>query len=686
MPELLLEVGCEELPATFVHKAFTDLHDFVLAALREADLLEANHTSQTMGTPRRLIVSVGGLKARQEDQSKELKGPSLKAAFDDQGNPTPAMLGFCRNAGVDPANHWKDEQYVWVTKLIAGRPTNEILQEVLPKAIRSLSFDKSMRWGASRMRFARPIRWILASLDGGVVDFDIEGVRAGLRSRGHRFYAPEEFEAKSYKGLLEGLRARKVEPDPDLRRPAIVDQTKKVAGGEPTRPEARVEENVYLTEWPTAIQGNFRNDFLSLPVPVLTTAMAKHEKMFPVRDAENKLTTHFVFIRNSGEEATVRAGNEWVLNARFNDAKFFFDEDTKYDLAHFLEKTSGIVFHKDLGSVRQRAERLHTLSSEVAKATGAGNDEVAFAAEAGRFAKADLSTGLVSELPSLQGIIGEQYARREGWNDAVCHAIGTHYDGSKNDAPDSPGARTAVRVLIADQLDKLAGYLGVGLEPSGSSDPFALRRAATMLIEAAWGWPTRIPAFDPLFAEATKSYVAQGFAVDGAKALKSASGLFASRYTALLPQVRHDILDAALAGDTLAPREVRLRIECLEILATDQAFIHASTRPLNIVAAAHKKRIVFGTDLSSLDSAEGEALLKVAKGINAELEAAEEREDAAGIAALLKALVTPINLFFDETMVMVDDAKVRDSRLALLNLVSQQLLLAGDFSKLVIEG
>lgn len=669
------------MPATFVQKAFTDLHDFVLGALREADLLEADHKSQRLGTPRRLIVSVEGLKARQEDQVKEMRGPGLKAAFDEQGNPTPAMLGFCRNAGVDPANHRKDDQYVWVTRQIPGRPTSEILQEVLPKAIRSLAFDKSMRWGTARMRFARPIRWILASLDGSAVEFDIEGVPAGLKSRGHRFYAAEEFEAKNFKDLMEGLRARKVEPDPDVRRMAIVDQTKKVAGGDPTMPEALVEENVYLTEWPTAVQGNFKDEFLSLPIPVLTTAMAKHEKMFPVRDGANKLTTRFVFIRNSGEDATVRAGNEWVLNARFNDAKFFFDEDTKYDLNHFLEKTSGIVFHRDLGSVHQRADRLAALAAEVAKATGASAEGVKFAEQAGRLAKADLSTGLVSELPSLQGIIGEQYARREGLPEEVCSAIGTHYDASK-----SSGSKTAARVLMADQLDKLAGYLGIGLEPTGSSDPFALRRAATMLIEAAWGWPSRIPAYDALLAEGVKAYASQGFPVDEAKARKSAADLFASRYTALLPQVRHDILEAALTGDALAPREVRLRIHALELLATDQAFIHAATRPLNIVAAARKKHIVFGTDTSSLDSVEGDALLKVAKGINSDLEAAEEKEDAKGIAAALKSLVGPINAFFDATMVMVEDAKVRDSRLALLDLVCQQLLLAGDFAKLVIEG
>ncbi len=686
MPELLLEVGCEELPATFVQRAFTDLHDLVLSSLREADLLGADHSTEAMGTPRRLIVSVTGIKARQEDQSKEQRGPGIKSSYDEQGNPTPALIGFCRGAGVEPSGLRRDDQYVWATKLIPGRSSDEILKEALPKAIRTLNFDKSMRWGKSRMRFARPIRWLLASLDGNALEFDIETVKAGIKSRGHRFYSPGAFEARTFDDLVTGLRERKVEPDPNVRRELILKGARRVAGGEPIMPEALIEENVFLTEWPTAVQGNFRDEFSTLPEAVLTTAMAKHEKMFPVRDSDGRLTTRFVFVRNSGEDASVRVGTEWVLNARFNDAKFFFDEDVLHKLEDFLERTAGIVFHNDLGSVRQRADRLSALAAEVARATGADKEETEFAAEAGRLAKADLSTGLVSELPSLQGVIGGEYAKRQDLPDPVCWAIASHYDPSKNLRPDCARARTAVRLMMADQLDKLAGYLGVGLAPTGSSDPFALRRAATVLIEAAWGWPGRIPPFDPLLAEAAKLYVGQGFNVDPARTQEAAFELFGSRYTALLPHVRHDILDAALTGETLAPREVRLRVQCLETLASNEAFIHAATRPLNIVAAARKKHIAFGTNVSNLQSAEGEALLSAARKIDGQLEAAEQKQDAAAIVEALRQLPKPINEFFDATMVMVEDEKVRDSRLAMLELVRQQLLLAGDFSKLVIEG
>lgn len=684
MSELLLELGCEELPATFVRKAYQDLQDLVLAGLREADLLEPTSASQAFGTPRRLIVGITGLKERQPDQVKEQRGPAIKAAYDAEGKPTPAVLGFCRGAGIQPGDLRKDDQYVWATKKTAGRTGAEILAEALPKAIRSLSFEKSMRWGKARMRFARPIRWILASLDGNVVSFEVEGVISGSKSRGHRFYSPDEFEALDLQDLLNKLRSRTVEADPEKRRAMILSETEKSAGGEAIMPEALIEENVFLTEWPSAVQGEFRADFLELPAPVLTTAMAKHEKMFPVRAPDGNLTNRFVFIRNSGEDSTVRAGSEWVLNARFNDAKFFFDEDRKHDLDHFLDKTAGIVFHNQLGSIRQRADRLSALAAFIAEKTGAPKAEVEWAREAGRLAKADLSTGLVSELPGLQGVIGGEYARREGKDDPVCWAVASHYDLSKNQRPDCEGARTAVRLVMADQIDRLAGYLGKGMAPSGSSDPFALRRAATMLIEAAWGWPSALSSFEWWLNKAAILYATQGIELDANHALEHAIGLFGSRYESLLPEARHDVLEAATSVGTLDPRGVRLRVETLEALAADQAFVFAATRPINIVGAARKKNIVFGSDLSSMQSQEGEQLLKVSEVASGQARQAMEGEDASALGGALKPLVGPIDAFFESTMVMVEDESVRNSRLALLDKVSQLMFLAGDLGKIVI--
>ncbi|AIE85939.1 glycine--tRNA ligase subunit beta [Fimbriimonas ginsengisoli] len=695
MPELLLEVGCEELPATFVRKAYTDLLNGLTALLGEAGVLNGGGTA--LGTPRRLIVSFPDLLAQQPDSVKEQRGPALKAAFDADGNPTPALQGFCRSQGIEVGDLRRDDQYVWVTKTIPGRPTAEILSEVVPKAIRGLAFDKSMRWGANRMRFARPIRWILTSFGGEAVPFDIEGVPSGLESRGHRFYSPEPFRATTFGELVDGLRSRQVEPDPERRRETILTGAKAVAHGTPDLPNALVDENTFLTEWPTAIQGTFRDEYSILPVPVLVTAMAKHEKMFPVRDADGKLTTRFVFIRNSGEDDTVRGGCEWVLNARFNDAKFFYDEDAKASMDVFLARTETIVFQEKLGTVRKRAERLVRLAEAVARATGAAESEAASARQAAVYAKADLASGLVGELTSLQGVIGAEYARREGMPESVAWAIESQYDPSRNYGPTTSDQRVAAYLAMADQLDKLAGYLGLGLAPSGSSDPYALRRAATVLIETAWAWPTALPNYDGLFSEALAGFAEQGVELNEAAARGALYDLFASRYSSLMPEVRYDVLEAALLDPgsvaSTAPQEIRFRTQVLTRLAEDVAFVQTATRPMNIVLNARKKGIEYGAEAplhrvehSALESAEGLELLEVlAEQEDALRKAAGDRNEDEVI-RLLRRLGQPITRFFDTTMVMADQPDVRYARLTLLHGASLQLLTAGDFSKIVIAG
>lgn len=694
MPELLLEVGTEELPASFVQKAFTDLGEKIADLLREALILTEGGSVTALGTPRRLIIGVTGLVDRQPDQTKEQRGPSLKAAFDASGKPTPALVGFCRGQGVDPATVTKDEQYVWITKLIPGRPTREILSDLLPQAIKGLSFDKTMRWGSSRMRFARPIRWILASLDGAAVPFDIEDVQAGIESRGHRFYSPAPFEAKTLVDLLKGLRDRKVEPDPGLRKKTILDQIRAHAGDNAQLSDALVDENVYLTEWPTVIYGEFKPEYLQLPVPVLVTAMAKHEKMFPVRASEGGLQNRFLFVRNSGNDDAVRKGSEWVLNARFNDAKFFYDEDSKLKFDDFLAKTSGILFQEKLGTVRARASRLEALSEKIALATGADATEAAEAKQAGLYAKADLSTGLVSELSSLQGVIGGEYAKREGFPAPVAAAIATQYDLSKALALEGAEGRTAIRLLIADALDKLAGYLGLGLAPTGSSDPFGLRRAVSVLIDAAWSGKIAIPSFSSLFELALAEYAAQGVELNAETAKASLLDVFAGRYPTQMPEVRYDVLEASILPEYLPlPRAVRLRTQVMAQLSQDANFVSTATRPIKLIAASEKKEIAFAKENAiaqvseaDLDAAEGVSLLNVLKLGAEPLAHAVANEQAEDVVKILESLAGPITQFIDAHMILVDEPKTRYARLSLLKAASDQLLTAGDFTKIVLEG
>ncbi len=688
MPDLLLELGCEELPAGFVQKAFEDLARNVEAGLREAEV-PFEPGEGPIGTPRRLIVHFRNLADRQPDREKEQRGPSIAAAFDADGKPTKALEGFCRGQGVDPSEVKKEGEYVWVRKAILGRPTLEILAEILPAAIRSLTFEKSMRWGAARMRFARPIRWILASLGGKVVPFEIETVASGLTSRGHRFDHPEAFQAQTYDELIDGLIARKVEPDPAEREKRIREGAVIIAAGEPEIPSALLTENVFLTEWPTPIEGQFKEAYLELPEAVLVTAMAKHEKMFPVRGRDGKLVNRFVFVRNSGEDAAVRAGTEWVLNARFNDAKFFYDEDRKHTLADFLAKTEGILFQEKLGTVRRRADRLAALAAEVATYTGADEAEAELARQAGLYAKADLATGLVSELASLQGIVGGEYARREGFPEAVCQAIAGQYDLAKIGAPKGAADRTTVRLAVADQLDKLAGYLGIGLIPSGSSDPYGLRRAATLLIEAAWAWPEWMPSYAAfLFPAALRGYAEQSTAVDETKAKAAFEEVMAARYESLLGEERPDHIEATKAW-AAAPQDARGRLKVLKLLAVDREFVQTATRPLNILAAAREKGLL-STPVEGwedrLDSETGAALLASVRSARTELAGASVAMDAPRSAKALKALQAPIHAFFEATMIMAEDATVRAARLALVRETSEALLFGGDFAKVVLEG
>ncbi|MBL8047521.1 MAG: glycine--tRNA ligase subunit beta [Chthonomonas sp.] len=663
MPELVFELGCEELPAGSVARASHDLARHIETALAEAGI--GFERTETFATPRRLIVIMQGIDLRQPDRNTTNRGPALSSAFDADGNPTKALEGFCRGQGISPAEVRREGDYVWVDKVVAGRPSAEVLAEVLPASVRSLTFDKTMRWGASRMRFARPIRWIVAVFDGQIVNFDIEGVVSGGESRGHRFYAPQPFPVRTGGQFIRDLEAHQVQPDAAKRRAMIL------AGAElaPTGCQVEwsddlIDENVYLTEWPQPLLGNWSSDYLELPEDVLITAMAKHERMFPVRQGQGKLAPHFLWIRNSGEEDTVRGGNQWVLNARFNDAKFFFDEDKKYDLNHFLGMTEAMLFQDKLGTVRQRAERLEGFMD----ATIGGEN----ARLAGRYAKADLTTGLVGELASLQGKVGGEYARREGLAAEVCDAIGIQYVNPA-DAELSP---LAAGLIAADQYDKLAGYLGIGVVPSGSSDPMGLRRAATYLISL--GFAGHLDDLRVGLEIALKEYQKQGIAVDPAAANQALMTILEGRYQAMV-DARYDILNAALTEQNMVrPARVLKAVEELTAFQASASNVETALRPVRIVNSTLEKghtdwlAVEAITD-AALNSAEGSALLAQLK---------QTQPGAAGIASLCPA----IHAFFESTMIMDDNADTRRARLSLAKGVRDKILEIGDLTKLVIEG
>ncbi|MCZ7581765.1 MAG: glycine--tRNA ligase subunit beta [Fimbriimonadaceae bacterium] len=696
MPELFVELGCEELPPSFVRKAASDLSQQIQQRL-EAERIGFIAGSGPFGTPRRLIVHLADVDAQQPDLKKRVRGPSEAAAFGPEGSPLPALQGFCRSAGVDPSEVEVEGGYVWAAKVEPGKPTLEVLRELLPAAIRSLSFEKSTRWSTGRLKFARPIRWVVAVLGGQTVEFELESVRSGRASRGHRFLASGSFEVASFDDLMSGLRERFVEPDPAQRERMIREGSLDASSGMAELTDALVDENVMLTEWPIPTLGGFDEGYLALPEPVLVTAMAKHERMFPVRSPSGELLPQFVFVRNSGEESVVSEGARWVLSARFNDAKFFFEEDRARTLEEFRETTAGILLHEKLGSILDRSNRIGKLAEFLARTSGQSDEVVGAAAEAGRLCKADLSTGLVSELASLQGIVGGIYARRDGLPEAVAAGIEGHYDLGRALEAAVKGEPVALLVLIADQLDKLFGYLSVGLAPSGSSDPYGLRRAAGQLIEAAWNWAPGRPLYllETLYF-AGQNFESQGIDFDEGATIESLTKLFFARYEALLPDAQTSHLEAAAGSpllDALCPRHVRLKLQVIGDLISDREFVFTATRPINIFASALEKGLVQVDDSNSagriecLESETGERLCEAERSAHEAIVEAVEAEDAAAAVRSLRALQAPINEFFETTLVMAEDPQVRAARLMLAGRVARTLRLgAGDLSKVVVEG
>ncbi|KXK15928.1 MAG: Glycine--tRNA ligase beta subunit [Armatimonadetes bacterium OLB18] len=458
MPELFVELGCEELPPSFVRKAASDLSQQIQQRL-EAERIGFIAGSGPFGTPRRLIVHLADVDAQQPDLKKRVRGPSEAAAFGPEGSPLPALQGFCRSAGVDPSEVEVEGGYVWAAKVEPGKPTLEVLRELLPAAIRSLSFEKSTRWSTGRLKFARPIRWVVAVLGGAN-----RRIRTRVRALRPREPGPQVLGERVVRGRKlrrsdVGFEGAFVEPDPAQRERMIREGSLDASSGMAELTDALVDENVMLTEWPMPTLGGFDEGYLALPEPVLITAMAKHERMFPVRSPGGELLPQFVFVRNSGEESVVSEGARWVLSARFNDAKFFFEEDRARTLEEFRETTAGILLHEKLGSILDRSNRIGKLAEFLARTNGQSDEVVGAAAEAGRLCKADLSTGLVSELASLQGIVGGIYARRDGLPEAVAAGIEGHYDLGRALEAAVKGEPVALLVLIADQLDKLFGYL-----------------------------------------------------------------------------------------------------------------------------------------------------------------------------------------------------------------------------------
>lgn len=687
--DLLFEIGLEEIPARFIRAAMEQLQERTVKWLDSARI--GYGEVKAYATPRRLAVLVSGVAEKQEDVSEEVKGPSRKIALDDKGEWSKAALGFARSQGVSPEAFTFKElagvEYIYAVRNSAGVETASLLGEALQGIVSAMTFPKNMRWGSYDFKFVRPIRWLVALFGADVVDLEMTGVKADRVSRGHRFLGLETSlgEASQY---VEKLRAQHVIVDVEEREALISRQIAELAeakGWTIAVKEDLLEEVLFLVETPTALFGTFDPAFLNIPQDVLITSMREHQRYFPVLDDAGKLLPYFVTVRNGNAEAleTIAKGNEKVLRARLSDAKFFYEEDQKMKIADALAKLENIVYHEEMGSIGDKVRRIRTISGELAGKLGLDGEAAKHISRAAEICKFDLVTQMVYEFPELQGTMGEDYARKAGEPDEVARAVFEHYQ-PRFAGDEAPASVIGAVVSLADKIDTIVGCFSVGIIPTGSQDPYALRRQTAGIVQIILekGLALRLPE---LFEIALRAHREQRGLSGAEEELRTAlNDFFGLRVKRLLSEnVRYDVVDAvASAGfDDVADAVSRSRalMEAVTGTADFKVTVDSFNRVGNLASKAGDAAIqpqLLGAG-PELDLYETWQSLRVPYR---EALAEGRAEEALGKLSGLKEAVTA---FFDSVMVMAEDESVRANRLALLAGIDSDLKAFADFSKLV---
>lgn len=686
---LLFEIGLEEVPARYVRRAAEQLRDKVADWLKEARI--GHGEVRWFATPRRLAVQVMDVAGKQDDYEEEVRGPSLKVARDEAGNWTKAALGFARSQGVDPADFSVRDvngtAYVFAVKSGAAQKTAELLPHAAEEWIRTLSFPKNMRWGARDLRFIRPIRWLVLLYGSEVLPLEIAGVRSGRTTAGHRFLGAdvELNEAASY---ADALREAMVLADPEERKQAILDQIGQLSEsrGWHVAVEAELlEEVLFLVEYPTVLAGSFDPAFLDIPQDVLITSMREHQRYFPVLDPDGRLLPHFVTVRNGDDRAldVVVRGNEKVLGARLADARFFYEEDKTRTIDEQLAKLDAIVFHEELGTVGDKTRRVRELAGRLAALAGLGGEERSMVDRAARICKFDLVSQMVYEFPELQGIMGEDYARLQGEPEAVAKAVNEHYQPRHAGDPAPRGTVGAI-VGMADKLDTITGCFSIGIIPTGSQDPYALRRQAQGIVQTLLAHPFPL-TLDRLFEEALAVLRdARGLKREEADIRRDLREFFALRVKHVLADhVRYDVAEAVMESGIDDVSAVVRKADALTAFiaagAEAKADADAFVRVCNLAGKAEpgpwEHRLL-------TEQAE-QQLYKQWKELhivyNGLMDDGKEAEALAALAGLRSA----INAFFDAVMVMAEEPDLRKARLGLLRDVAADIRRFADFSRLV---
>ncbi|HLK23093.1 MAG TPA: glycine--tRNA ligase subunit beta [Caulobacteraceae bacterium] len=668
MPELLLELFSEEIPARMQSGAARDLDRMTRERLDAAGL--GYEAVRAYAGPRRLTVVVEGLPLAQPDRREERKGPRV-------GSPDAAVNGFLRSTGLERSQLVERDGVYFATTEAKGRQTAAVVAEMVPDIVRGFPWPKSMKWGDGSLRWVRPLQRILCVFNARVVPFDLDGIASGDAAEGHRFMGSKRpFAVRDFASYAAGLADNFVVLEADQRKARIQAGAARLAAAKGlalVEDPGLLEEVAGLAEWPVPLMGDMDESFLDLPGEVITTSMRTHQKYFAVRNPLGEgLAPHFITVANIEAPdggALIAAGNARVLAARLNDARFFWDEDRKVPLANRLERLKGVTFHAKLGTMYERVERIQALARELAPVVGA---DAELAAEAARLCKADLATGMVGEFPELQGVMGGYYAAEEGLEASVVDAIRDHYkpQGPSDEAPTTP---VTVAVALADKLDMLGSFFAIGEKPTGSRDPFALRRAALGVIRIVLANGLRLP-LRARFAPKVAADLVEFFA-DRLKVALREQGK------------RHDLVDAVFAlGDDDLLRVVT-RVDALDILLSTEDGANLLTgyrRASNILRAEERKGpLPSGEARRKADAPPEEtALVNALASIAPRVEADLGNEDFTAAMRALAGLRAPVDAFFDHVLVNDPDAATRDNRLRLLVQVRDLMGRVADFSQI----
>ena len=702
--QLLLEIGVEELPYQFIAPA--------LAALKESaerlcsDQRLTLQSVRTMGTPRRLTIVVDGLAARQTSMTKEVMGPSKAVAFDQNSQPTKAAVGFAAGQGVAvqdlQVRQTPKGEYLFAVKHETGRSSTAVLIDLLPQLVGSLSFPKAMKWNETGVRFARPVRWVVAVYGGSVLPIKIAGITASNQTKGHRVLGGGKWlpirDAAAYLSTLE---RQGVVVEIQRRRQLIEEQITAIchkAGLRLNQDEALLDQAVYSTEQPTAIIGSFKEAYLDVPEEILITSMKEHQGFFSLRHKQTgKLAPHFIAVANNRAKdmSLIREGNERVLAARLADAKFFFDEDRKVRLEERAKKLGGVTFHQKLGTMAQKQERVSKLAGLIAEQGSSGQTQLRQLAErAASLSKADLLTGIVGEFPELQGIMGGEYARHDGESMAVAQAIREQYlpKAIEGELPETEAGQA---LSLADRLDSIAAFFHVGLVPTGSEDPFALRRHATAIVRIILERTLKLNLAE-LIDQAINLVVGDGFkgAADSSQVDRQRIKDFlferVRHYVRLVYGLRDDVIESVLK-----PAHGSM-IDLVDLVQKMRALVAVTTKadfdPL-IVGFKRAHRLVEKeqwtrepVDAARFQHPAESALHQAVRGEHQQIEASIQAGEYDRALEALVRLKPTIDEFFSGVMVNADDQTVRSNRLSLLKEVDDLFMSFADFSQIVVQG